>query len=82
MLTLNVFNSKVELVSNDEDELSRAKNLLNIYWTDPRDKTKFFKVYLGKGNFFPSGYLRKKPKLRNSIIKLKITPPIQFSTKI
>jgi superfamily II DNA or RNA helicase len=67
MLTLNVFNSKVELVSNDEDELSRAKNLLNIYWTDPRDKTKFFKVYLGKGNFFPSGYLsqfEKKAKVK------------------
>jgi len=57
MLTLRVFNSKVEIVSDDADLLKRAKKCLNIYYSDFRDKTKLMSFYVGRGNSFPAGYL-------------------------
>jgi len=67
-LILRVFNSKVEIVTDDEGLRKKAKKLLNIYWSDPRDKTKLMSVYLGRGNFFPIGFLdefQKKAKKKN-----------------
>jgi superfamily II DNA or RNA helicase len=57
MLTLKISNSKVELVTDDDELLKRAKKLLKISWRDHRDPTKFLSVYLGRGNFFPRGFL-------------------------
>jgi superfamily II DNA or RNA helicase len=62
MLTLKVYNSKVEIFTKDEDLLKRSKKLLNIYFPDPVDRTKFSSIYIGRGNMFPSGYLSQFEK--------------------
>lgn len=72
-MVLKVYNSKVEIVTNDEKLLLKVKKLLNIYWQDPRNKTQFNSIYVGRGNFFPAGYLSqfeekaKRKKIEYSI---------------
>lgn len=72
MVTLKVFTSKVEIVTDDDLLLKKCKKLLNIYYRDFQNPSQFLSVYLGRGNFFPIGYLPqflKKAQKKNIQIK-------------
>lgn len=61
-LHLKVFNSKVELSTQDSSILKAAKSQLKISYRDPRKPSEFLSIYLGRGDFFPSGYLEQFAK--------------------
>jgi superfamily II DNA or RNA helicase len=62
MLHLKINNSKVEIVTGDSDLLKKCKSLLKIFYVDGRDKTKLHSIYVGRGNFFPTGFLSQFEK--------------------
>lgn len=73
MLLLKAYNSKVEISCQDEALLKKAKKLLNIYWVDKRDN-QLNSVYLGRGNFFPIGFLPQfLEKLKKKSLLFELT---------